>query len=211
MMTSSVRFQRLDPAWAVRRGCVAMICASALFGASPPALAQAQRPDPSQALAAQRDALRVLDRMDGLWRGPAWTLLPGGGRHELIQTERVGPLLGGAIKLIEGRGFEADGSTGFNAFAVLSFDQRQQRYTMQSHAQGQAGTFVVSPTADGFVWTIPIGADGSIRYTAVIRDGVWFEVGDRLAAGQPPQRIFEMRLKRLGDSPWPGDGAVPLR
>lgn len=210
-MPDAFRTQRLDLLPTPQSASAFALCTAALLGASPPAAAQPQRPDPSVAQAAQRDAMNALAMMDGTWRGPAWTLLPGGSRHELVQTERVGPLLGGTIKLIEGRGHEADGSTSFNAFAVLSYDTRQQRHTMQSHAQGQAGTFNLTATADGFVWSIPTGGDSSIRYTAVIRDGEWFEVGDRLVTGQPPLRIYEMRLKRLGDSAWPGAGAVPAR
>lgn len=191
--------------------CLAALCAAALLGTSAPLIAQTQRPDPAAAIAAQRDAMKALAFMDGHWRGPAWTLLPGGGRHEVLQTERVGPMLSGALKLIEGRGYEADGRTSFNAFAVLSYDPRQQRYSMQSHAQGQAGTFTLTPTANGFVWSIPTGGETSMRYTAEIRDGEWFEFGDRLVPGQPPLRVFEMRLKRLGDSAWPEAGAVPTR
>ncbi len=210
-MPVALRAHGLDILSTLHRACATALCTCALLGASPPAAAQPQRPDPSVALAAQRDAMKALAMMDGTWRGPAWTLLPDGRRHELVQTERVGPLLGGAIKLIEGRGHEVDGSTSFNAFAVLSYDPRLQRYTMQSHAQGQAGTFSLTATADGFVWSIPTGGESSIRYTAVIRDGEWFEVGERLVTGQPPLRVYEMRLKRLGDSAWPGAGAVPAR
>jgi hypothetical protein len=42
--------------------------------------------------------------MNGAWRGEATTLLPGGERRTITQTERIGPLLGGAMKVIEGRG-----------------------------------------------------------------------------------------------------------
>ena len=44
---------------------------------------------------------------------------------------------------------------------------------------------------------------------ATVRDGVWHETGDRVVAGQPPVRIFEMTLRRIGDSQWPAAGAIP--
>lgn len=210
-MPATLHLSRSEPSSAhllLRR---VALCVAVLLCSSAPPPAQAQRPDPAAVIAAQRDAMKALSFMDGHWRGPAWTLLPGGGRHELLQTERVGPLLSGTIKLIEGRGYEADGRTGFNAFAVLSYDPRQQRYTMQSHAQGQSGSFTLTPTTNGFVWAIPTGGETLIRYTADIRDGEWFEVGERLVPGQPPLRVFEMRLRRLGDSAWPEAGAVPPR
>ena len=47
-----------------------------------------------------------------------------------------------------------------------------------------------------------------MRYTAVVRNGAWREVGDRIVAGKEPSRFFEMNLKRVGDTNWPAAGAV---
>jgi hypothetical protein len=177
-----------------------------------PALAQqpTQRPDPQALVAAQQAALAPLAWMDGHWRGEARHTGPDGVSHVVVQTERVGPMLDGAIKVIEGRGYNPDGSTGFNAFAVLGWDARRQALSMRSHAMGMSGDYAVRPTADGFVWEIPAGPM-TIRYTATFRDGVWKEVGERIAEGAPPVRFFEMTLTRLGDSDWPAGGAVPMR
>ena len=68
----------------------------------------------------------------------------------------------------------------------------------------------MKPTADGYVWEIPAGP-ATIRYTAVVKDGTFHEVGDRLVAGQPPIRMFDMMLARVGDTTWPAAGAVPAR
>ena len=66
------------------------------------------------------------------------------------------------------------------------------------------------PNADGFVWEIPAGP-ATIRYTAVIKDGTWKEVGDRIMPEKEPVRFFEMELKRVGNSDWPGAGAVSAK
>src|SRR5215831_587277 len=66
-----------------------------------PVLAQGP-PDPAATIAAQRDALRVFASLDGVWRGPAWTLLPSGEKHTVTQTERIGPFLDGSVKVVEG-------------------------------------------------------------------------------------------------------------
>lgn len=167
------------------------------------------RPDSARVIAAQQDAMRKLSFMDGVWRGSAWTLLPSGERHTITQTERVGPFLDGAIKVVEGRGYDADGKVGFNAFATVYFKPATQAYAMHSHAMGNVGDFVLTPTADGFFWEIPAGPM-VIRYTATIKDGVWREVGDRIVPGKDPVRFFEMNLKRISDTTWPAAGAVTL-
>jgi hypothetical protein len=165
------------------------------------------RPDSAALIAAQREAMKAFAAMDGVWRGPAWTILPSG-KHDITQTERIGPFLDGSIKVIEGRGYNADGSVGFNAFGIISYDPATKVYTMHSHALGQAGDFVIKPTADGYTWEIPAGPM-TIRYTAVIKDGTLREVGDRIMPGKDPVRFFEMNLKRVGDTDWPAAGAIP--
>jgi len=179
----------------------------ALCLAAAPALAQG-RPDSVALAAAQKEALKAFAAMDGVWRGPAWTILPNGEKHTITQTERIGPFLDGAVKVIEGRGYEADGRTSFNAFGTISFHPAKNAYTLHSHAMGNVGDFVIKPTADGYTWEIPAGPT-TIRYTAAIKDGTLKEVGDRLEPGKDPVRFFEMALTRIGDTTWPAGGAVP--
>lgn len=168
------------------------------------------RPDPAALIAAQREAMAPLAKMDGVWRGAAWTILPSGQKHNITQTERIGPFLDGSIKVIEGRGYNQDGSVGFNAFGVISYDPATKVYTLHSHAQGQVGNFVIKPTSDGYEWEIPAGPM-TIRYTAVIKNGTLREVGDRMLPGREPVRFFEMNLKRVGDTGWPAAGAIPVK
>ncbi len=173
-----------------------------------PAAARSQgRPDPAALATAQKAALAKLSFMDGVWKGSAWTILPSGEKHVLTQTERVGPFLDGAVKVVEGRGYEADGKLAFNAFGTISFDPAKGAYTMHSYAMGHVGDYALTPTADGFTWEIPAGPM-TIRYTAKIEDGRWVEVGDRLVPGQEPVRFLEMNLERAGDTGWPAEGAV---
>lgn len=194
----------------MRRSLLALSFAAALI-AGPATFADAahaQPADPAVTIAAQKAAMAPLAWMDGVWRGPARTMTPGGA-HEVIQTERIGPLLDGSVKVLEGRGYNADGSTGFNALGVISYDPAGKAYTLHSYAQGRSGDFPLTPTADGYVWSIPAGPAAVVRYTATFRDGVWREIGVYDAEGQPPRPFFEMTLHRVGDSAWPGAGAVP--
>ncbi len=179
------------------------------LGLAAQALATPQQPGAEATMSSQRAAMEALSFMDGAWRGTAWTMGPDGKRHTLTQTERVGPLLGGTVKLVEGRGYEADGRTSFNALGVISYNPATKQYSIQSYASGQAGAFPLRPTGNGFVWQIPAGPGAIVRFTATIEGGSWHEIGERVAEGTPPMKIFEMRLTRLGDTQWPGAGPVP--
>ncbi|MBC8024172.1 MAG: DUF1579 domain-containing protein, partial [Burkholderiales bacterium] len=144
--------------------------AAALFLFVGTAFAQAQH-DPAAAIAAQVEALKVFAAMDGVWRGPAWTLLPNGEKRTLTQTERIGPFLGGSVKVIEGRGYTADGNVGFNALGIISYNPATRAYSLRSYALGRSGDFALRPTDDGYAWEIPAGPNATIRYVATIRDG----------------------------------------
>ncbi len=176
------------------------------MGVSLVALGQG-RPDPAKLIAVQKEAMVRLSFMDGAWRGPAWTILPSGEKHAITQTERIGPFLDGSVKVMEGRGYNLDGKLTFNAFGIISYNPATGAYTMRSYAQGNVGDYVLTLTADGFTWEIPAGPM-TIHYTAVVKDGVWREIGDRVLPGKEPVRFFEMNLKRVSDTTWPAAGAV---
>jgi hypothetical protein len=182
------------------------ISVSVLLGSR--SLAQAP-PSPAVLIAAQRDAMRPLAKMDGVWRGSAWTILQSGEKHSITQTERIGPFLDGSIKVVEGRGYNADGTVGFNAFGVISYDPGTKAYSLHSYAQGRAGDFPMTLTPDGYVWEIPAGPN-KIRYTAVIKPDSWREIGEYILPGKEPTQFFEMNLKKVGDTAWPSAGAIPM-
>jgi hypothetical protein len=171
----------------------------------------AQAPDPEPVMAAQREAMKALSSMDGVWRGPAWTILPSGEKRSIVQTERIGPFLQGTVKVLEGRGYRDDGNVGFNALGIVSFDPAKNAYSLRSYALGRSGDFAFRPTPEGYTWEIPLGPDALIRYTATVKDNTLHEVGDRIIGTSPPQRFFEMTLKRVGDSDWPAGSPVPMR
>ena len=120
------------------------------------------RPDPATLIAAQREAMIPLAYMDGVWRGAAWTSLPSGEKHTITQTERIGPFLDGSVKVLEGRGYDADGKVTFNAFGAISYNPATKAYTLHSYAMGSAGDFVLTRTADGFVWESDLAGQGAV-------------------------------------------------
>lgn len=175
----------------------------ALLLAAVPAAAQ-HRPD----LAAQRAAMDRLAIIDGTWAGTATRYEGGRALPPMRHTERVGPLIDGRLRLIEGRSYTADGGdAGFNAFAVISYDDRTRAYTFRSYALGHALTVPITVRADGFEWQMAAGP-GRIRFVATIRDGRWREEGWLEMPGAPPARTIVLDLKRTGATDWPGAGAV---
>lgn len=165
-----------------------------------------QAPETRQMLEAQAEALKPFDWMTGEWRGAAVYQTPEGA-IQLVQTERVGPLLGGSVRVVEGRGYLPDGSTGFNALAVIHFDPVTKAYSLSSFAEGRKGVFPITPVSGGFDWEIAAGP-ATIRYQARLRDGKWIETGERIMSGRPPMRFFEMTLERIGVGTWPAGTPV---
>jgi hypothetical protein len=173
----------------------------AMFGQSGPPQ------DPATVIAQQRDAMTPLAFLNGVWRGPAWIILPDGNKVAFAQTERIGPFLDGSLKVIDGRGYSSDGKLIFNAFGVLSYDSGQHSYSMHSYAQGHSGDFDFKPSPDGYTWEIPAGPM-TIRYTAHVKDGVLHETGERILPDKPPIQFFEMNVRHVGDTDWPNAGAI---
>lgn len=172
--------------------------------------AQAQPADPAALLKAEAEAMAPLAWTHGRWQGEAWSVTPAG-RHEIIQTERVGPMLGGTLVVVEGKSFEKDGRpAAFNAFGIMSYDPARKAYAFHSYAQGRAGDFPLEVTPDGYAWSIAAGP-ARIRYTATFKAGVWREVGEMTRPDGGTTQIFEMTLKRVGDTDWPlaGQATAP--
>jgi hypothetical protein len=140
--------------------------------------------------------------MRGIWAGPA-SGADRSGPYKVTQTERVGPILGGDVMVIEGRGYRDDNTTGFNAFAAISWNPQTQKYEMRSYAQGYAGTFDLKLTADGYIWEVPAGPNAVMRFTATVKTTTWREIGEYVTEGAAPKQTFEMNLKRVGDTDWP--------
>ena len=179
----------------------ALMAAAILLTAAPAAAQQnpAQTPEPTGRLAF----------MHGVWVGEAHGVNRDGTAYSVTQTERIGPMLGGDILVIEGRGYRADGTTGFNAFGVVSWNARENKYEFRTYAEGYSGTFPFEATDNGYVWETPAGP-GVMRYTAEVTSTTYHEVGEFVVEGQPPRRSFEMTLTRRSDTDWPaGDPVTP--
>ena len=192
-----------------RGSVISMAAAAACLMLAVPAAASAQEMYPA-GTAEQRQAMQTLSWMDGEWVGEATIFMGPGAGEGHPHTERIGPMLGGSIKVIEGRSADGpDGAPTFNAFAVVSWDDANDRYMMRSYANGQAGDFPLEATADGFSWTAP-ARGGEMRYVTTFKDGEWVEIGHFVMPGREPMPVIELRLRRRGDTGWPAaDPVIP--
>lgn len=179
-----------------RRLTILGLAAALLAGA--PLGAQHAPPPPTT------PSLAPFDWLNGAWRGTATIETPQG-KITLTQTERFGPMLNGAVRLIEGRGHGPKGNVQFNAVAVL-YGRPDGTYAMHSWAQGREGIYPIKLQSEGFDWEIPAGSM-AIRYEVRCKDGKWVETGYRIASGKPPVQFYSMELTRVGNSDW-NAGAV---
>lgn len=185
---------------------VAALAAGFLFAAPAAASAQTMQPAGTEE---QRQAMQTLAWMDGEWVGEATVSMGPDRTSTHPHTERIGPMLGGSIKVIEGRSVNEDGTAAFNAFAVISWDDAADRYIMRSYANGQAADFPLEGTADGFRWSTS-ARGGEMRYVTMLQNGEWVETGHFVMPGRDPMKVLELRLRRRGDTDWPaGDPVAP--
>jgi hypothetical protein len=180
-----------------------------VFAAGLAVPAGAQAPN-AALLAEQAKAMAALSFLDGEWAGPAEANEPKGVLR-MTQTERSGTLLDGTIRLVEGRSFDKAGKTLFNAFAVISYDVRTSRYLITSHASGYSTTAELKLVPNGFEWDVPAGPNARLHFSAVVKDGLWTEVGDFIGPDGTPRRTFEMKVRRLRATNWPAGSLVKYK
>ncbi|AQR62654.1 hypothetical protein BZG35_14100 [Brevundimonas sp. LM2] len=147
-----------------------------------------------------------LAMFDGVWIGPARMTLPDGSVRTFEQMERIGPMLGGEIRVMEGKARGSDGATLFNAFTVFS-EGTGGGIEMRSHVWGDESARAITMKPDGYVWRMDTPG-GPITYDITVRDGVWHETGVITLASGAQAAFFEMTLTRKGDSDWPAANAA---
>ncbi|TNE59701.1 MAG: DUF1579 domain-containing protein [Alphaproteobacteria bacterium] len=163
--------------------------------------------NPAEALNAQKTAMEKLKGLEGTWRGAAWRLAPTGEQQTFTHTERVGPFLGGTLKIVEGRSYADDGSVIFNALGIISYDPASQGYLMRSYAMGHAGDFILELTDTGFTWSMSQGPMTMV-HTATLSENSWQEVSEMVRPDGSKVTVFNMTLTREDDTDWPEAGAV---
>lgn len=149
----------------------------------------------------QREAMKKLAFMEGNWSGEANMMIRGQGNQKINQTEKVEYQLGGTIMVIEGLGksFDDDTKVVHHAFAVISFDEKTEKYRFQSWLEnGLSGDYEAYFDDDGnFIWTMQSPNGGTIHYTISINEkGHWAETGKWSNGENQAFEFFSMTLKK---------------
>jgi len=182
-----------------------LVCTSAFAGDAP-------APKPKDAdfaaalaksTAAVREEMKKLEFLHGRWEGEATVDRGPGGRHTIRQTENVEAKLGGALLLVQGKGFEKDAGGGervaFEALAVLSPDAAAGPGHYRFRSWLPDGRYVdADAVLEGgkLIWSHQDGRGGTVRYTIVVGANGWHETGENVREGAPPTKFFEMTVTR---------------
>lgn len=164
------------------------------------AAAQAPGPDPRIA-----EAMGKLDFLLGRWEGEGSFHMGPGEPKSVHITEHAYPKLDGMVVLLEGHGTAADLESGeqvtvHNAFGVLSYDPKAERYLLRAiNREGLTVDVVPEVGEQRFVWGFETRA-GSFRYTLTLDEqGRWHEVGEINREADTWNQFFEMTLTRTGE------------
>jgi hypothetical protein len=164
-------------------------------------------PQVSRRLLAQQEAMKTLGFLDGEWRGTVKTLRKTGWTS-MVQTERVGAMLDGAVKLIEVRSYEADGRLAFDALRVISYNPEKKIYEMRSYQNGSVRDYELETAANGIAWSVGSNGKTGTRYETVVKNGVWTETATRFPAKGESETYLSVTVKRMRAGTWPEAGAL---
>ncbi|WP_186753471.1 DUF1579 family protein [Echinicola salinicaeni] len=143
-------------------------------------------------------AMEKLAFLEGDWSGIAKSRQGAGQLIELRQYEDVSFRLDGNMLLIEGKGY-VEGSLKFNAVAVITYNQWQEKYEMMAwRGNGQrVDAYFKELGKDNFEWGFDIPQGGKMKYVLSINDsGQWHEVGEYSPNGEKWYPSFEMTLDK---------------
>jgi len=156
----------------------------------------AQQPS-SNAVDAQREAMRKLSFLAGRWSGPV-TISHGSGEPlHLTQTEDVQYKLDGLVMLVEGESRDAAGKVEFSALATISFDEATHAYRFRAYHDGRYIDTELTVLANGFSWGFASGPAHIANTMHLTDKGEWGEITEVTFGSNPTFRSVDMLLKHL--------------
>ncbi len=148
------------------------------------------------------DPMRALDTWVGVWKGSGWVMREDGARAEFTRVERVEPKVAGAVLLLEGEGAVAgdtsEARVARQGLAIVHYDDRAGSYRWSGHDAARGATDAeLKPVEGGFEWTMHSeDLAASIRFTILVDDHRWREVGEVTTDGRSWNTFMEANLER---------------
>ena len=141
--------------------------------------------------------MKKLGFLVGKWSGGATASRGPNETVKVTQTEEVQFKLGGLVLLIEGTGRNPDtAEVRFNALATISYDETAKVYRFRAYNDGRYLDTDLKVPDNGFEWGYKAGP-ADVRFVMRLNDkGEWVETGDVKVGDNPPQRTFEMTLRK---------------
>jgi hypothetical protein len=148
-------------------------------------------------VAAQREAMKKLAFLVGTWSGDAIVIRGPGDPIKVRQTEEVQYKLNGLVLLIEGTGRNlSTGDVMFNALATIAYDDTANAYRFRAHNDGRYLDTDLKVSTNGFEWGYKAGPAVVGFVMRLTEKGEWLETGDVTMGTNPPQKTFEMTVRR---------------
>ena len=149
---------------------------------------------PSDATAAQRQAMQKLSFLAGSWSGPITIVRGPGEPLHLTQTEKVEFKLDGLVLMIEGKSTSGDGSVPFEALATVAYDDASHSYRIRAYNAGHYVDSELALLADGFSWGFDAGPAHILNTMHLTPKHEWQETSEVTFGSNPPRRTVDMLL-----------------
>lgn len=148
-----------------------------------------------------QEQLKKLAYWQGEWKGEASIRKGPGEPIKVNQEEHIESRLDGTLLLIEGTGRSPeDGSTTFNALAIINYDEVSNEFKMKSYLREGNSTdaWFKILTDNTYEWGFDIPS-GKIKYNITLDQskGTWNEKGFYTPDGNNWMPFMEMNLKKV--------------
>jgi hypothetical protein len=158
-----------------------------------------RRPD----VEVQRTAMKKLEFLVGEWAGEASVLRGPSQFEDLAQTESAQFKLDGLVLVIEGVGRnKSDGKFGLQALGLISYDDETGIYTMRAFNDGRwlETEIKLADGGDSISWGFALGEFKTRTVLRINENGEWTEYGELSIGDRPPQKMMELKVRRVDDS-----------
>ena len=149
---------------------------------------------------AQRIAMKKLEFLAGEWSGEA-TVLRGPGQFvDMTQTESAQFKLDGLVLMIEGVGrTRTDGKISLQALGLISFDDETGMYKMRAFNDGRwlETEVKLSDGGNSISWGFALGAFKTATVLRINEKGEWTEHGEITVGERPPQKMMDLKVRRI--------------